>query len=165
MYGSDKQAERRERGEAFQLEIKRSWKLLPNLWRLRLTDAVGRIGTRPADEVVLTDKVNYLVEEKRTNGNQFTLSMLRPDQLKGLLEFEQALERNRGYVFVSFLNETTDEAYAFRLVDALVFMKQKNRRYINLEELHSGAIEVIALPLIEIDGERGYDLKGVLDCK
>lgn len=165
MYGSDKQAERRERGEAFQLEIKRSWKLLPNLWRLRLTDAVGRIGTRPADEVVLTDRVNYLVEEKRTNGNQFTLSMLRPDQLKGLLEFEQALERNRGYVFVSFLNETTDEAYAFRLVDALVFMKQKNRRYINLEELHSGAIEVIALPLIEIDGERGYDLKGVLDCK
>jgi len=165
MYGSDKQAERRERGEAFQLEIKRSWKLLPNLWRLRLTDAVGRIGTRPADEVVLTDRVNYLVEEKRTNGNQFTLSMLRPDQLKGLLEFEQALERNRGYVFISFLNETTDEAYAFRLVDALVFMKQKNRRYINLEELHSGAIEVIALPLIEIDGERGYDLKGVLDCK
>ena len=165
MYGSDKQAERRERGEAFQLEIKRSWKLLPNLWRLRLTDAVGRIGTRPADEVVLTDRVNYLVEEKRTNGNQFTLSMLRPDQLKGLLEFEQALERNRGYVFVSFLSETTDEAYAFRLVDALVFMKQKNRRYINLEELRSGAIEVIALPLIEIGGERGYDLKGVLDCK
>lgn len=165
MYSSEKQAERRERGEAFQSEVRRSWKLLPNLWRLRITDSVSRLGTRPADEVVLTDRFNYLVEEKRTDGNQFTLSLLRPDQLKGLLEFEKALERNRGYVFVSFLSEDIDEAYAIRLLDALIYMKKQKRQYVSLEELRNKNIDVISLPLIEIDGERGYDLKGVLNCK
>lgn len=165
MYSSEKQAERRERGEAFQAEVRRSWKLLPNLWRLRITDSVSRLGTRPADEVVLTDRFNYLVEEKRTDGNQFTLSLLRPDQLKGLLEFEKVLERNRGYVFISFLSETIDEAYAIRLLDALIYMKKQKRQYVSLEELRNKNIDVISLPLIEIDGERGYDLKGVLNCK
>lgn len=165
MYGSDKQAERRARGEAFQLECKRSWKLLPNLWRMRITDAAGRVGTRPADEVILTDRLNYLVEEKRTDSNQFTLSMLRPDQLTGLLKFENALERNRGYVFVSFLNEDNDVAFAFRIMDAMVFMKQRNRKYITLDEFLSGTFEAIALPRITIDDDPGYDLKGVLDCK
>lgn len=165
MYSSDRQAERRAKGEAFQLEVKRSWKLLPNLWRMRITDATGRVGTRPADEVVLTDRYNYLVEEKRTDGNQFTLSMLRTDQLKGLLKFEQALERNRGYVFVSFLSKDVDTAFAFRITDGLVFMKQRNRNYITLDEFLGGEVEAIELPRITIGEDPGYDLKGVLNCK
>jgi hypothetical protein len=160
---NEKQAERRQRGEDFQEECRRSWRQIPNLWRLRITDG-GNLGTRPADELVLLEHVNLLCEEKRTDGDRFMLSMLRTDQLKGLINFEKALDRNIGLVLVSFLNEAVDVAYAFRLVHAMVYMNQKGRRYITLEELQQGKIEAINLPRIEINGERGYDLKGVRDC-
>ena len=160
---NEKQAERRQRGEDFQEECRRSWRQIPNLWRLRITDG-GILGTRPADELILLEHVNLLCEEKRTDSDRFTLSMLRTDQLKGLLKFEQALDRNVGLVLVSFLNEAVDVAYAFRLLNALVFMKQVGRQYITLEELQQGKIETVNLPRITIDGKSGYDLKGVLDC-
>lgn len=111
---------------------------------------------------MLLDGVNILCEEKRTDGDRFTLSMLRVDQLKGLLKFEQALDRNRGYVFVSFLNDAVDVAYCFRLVTALKYMKARNRQYITLAELQDGAIDTVYLPRMEIDGEAGYDFKGVV---
>ena len=66
------------------------------------------MGTRPADELVLLEHVNLLCEEKRTDGDRFMLSMLRTDQLKGLINFEKALDRNIGLVLVSFLNEAVD---------------------------------------------------------
>lgn len=160
---NEKQAERRQRGEDFQEECRRSWWQIPNLWRLRITDG-GNLGTRPADELVLLEHVNLLCEEKRTDGDRFKLSMLRADQFTGLINFEKALDRNIGLVLVSFLNEAVDVAYAFRLVHAMAYMNQKGRRYITLEELQQGKIEAINLPRIEINGERGYDLKGVRDC-
>ena len=92
---NEKQAERRQRGEDFQEECRRSWRQIPNLWRLRITDG-GNLGTRPADELVLLEHVNLLCEEKRTDGDQFKLSMLRTDQLTGLINFEKALDRNIG---------------------------------------------------------------------
>lgn len=159
---NEKQAERRQRGEDFQEECRRSWRLVPNLWRLRVTDG-KRLGTRPADELILVEKANILIEEKRTEGDRFLLSMLRTDQLKGLLKFEQALDRNYGYVLVSFLNEAVDAAYAIRLIEAMKYMKQKERQYITLAELQLGEVQAIHLPRITIDGERGYDLKGVAD--
>lgn len=82
------------------------------------------MGTRPADELVLLEHVNLLCEEKRTDGDRFMLSMLRTDQLKGLINFEKALDRNIGLVLVSFLNEAVDVAYAFRLVHAMAYMNQ-----------------------------------------
>lgn len=159
---NEKQAERRQRGEDFQAECRLSWRQIPNLWRLRITDG-SCLGTRPADELILLEKVNLLCEEKRTDGDRFTLSMLRTDQLKGLLKFEQALDRNRGYVFVSFLNEAVDVAYAFRFIYALHYMKSKGRQYITLSELQQGVIKAVELPRIQINGEPGYDLKGVVD--
>lgn len=161
---NEKQAERRQRGEDFQEELRRSWRLLPNLWRLRITDGSG-LGTRPADELVITEKVNLLCEAKRTDSDRFLLSMLRPDQRTGLLKFEQAVSRNRGYVFISFLNEAVDVAYAFRFLDALLYMRQQNRQYITLEELQQGKIEAVNLPRIYIDEELGYDLKGVVELE
>lgn len=160
----EKQAERRQRGEDFQDELRRSWRLLPNLWRLRITDGSG-LGTRPADELIITEGVNLLCEAKRTDGDRFLLSLLRPDQLKGLLKFEQAVSRNRGYVLISFLNEAVDAAYAIRLVNALRYMKEKNRQYITLAELQQGKAEAINLPRISIDEELGYDLKGVVELE
>lgn len=111
---NEKQAERRQRGEDFQEECRRSWRQIPNLWRLRITDG-GNLGTRPADELVLLEHVNLLCEEKGTDGDRFKLSMLRADQLTGLINFEKALDRNIGLVLVSFLNEAVDVAYAFRV--------------------------------------------------
>lgn len=121
------------------------------------------MGTRPADELILLEHINLLCEEKRTDSDRFTLSMLRTDQLKGLLKFEQALDRNRGLVLVSFLNEAVDAAYAFRLLDALIFMRKVGRQYITIEELQQMKIEAVYLPRITIDGKRGYDFKGVVE--
>lgn len=168
MHSSDKQAERRKRGEDFQDELRRSWRLVPRCWRMRITDAAGRVGTRPADDIILLDQVNILCEAKRTAGDRFELSFLRPNQLRGLLEFDGVMDRNIGMVFVSFLNEAVDLAFAFRLLDALLFMKQQNRQYITLEELQLQKIKRVPLPVIELyendQPVRGYDLKGVTNC-
>jgi len=168
MHSSEKQAERRKRGEDFQDEIRRSWRLIPKCWRMRITDAVGRIGTRPADDLILLEHINILSEEKRTAGDRFELSFLRPNQLRGLLEFDGVMDRNIGMVFISFLNEAVDLAFAFRLVDALLFMQERERQYITLEELQQQKIISIPLPLIELyendQPVRGYDLKGVTNC-
>ncbi len=78
------------------------------------------------------------------------------------------MDRNIGVIFVSFLNEAVDLAFAFRLLDALLFMKQQNRQYITLEELQLQKIKRVPLPVIELyendQPVRGYDLKGVTNC-
>lgn len=169
MHDSAKQAERRQRGEDFQNEVRRSWRLIPNCWRLRITDGVNRTGSRPADDLVLLESINVLSEEKRTAGDRFELSFLRPDQFKGLLEFDAVLERNKGLVFVSFFNYHCDAAFAFRLTDAIGYMRQQNRHYITLEELQQQKITCVPLPVVTLTDEhgepvRGYDLKGVQEC-
>lgn len=168
MHSSQKQAERRQRGEYFQAEIRRSWRLIPNCWRLRITDGVNRTGTRPADDLILLEHINVLCEEKRTASDRFELSFLRPNQVRGLLEFDAALERNRGLVFISFLSDTVDAAYAIRLTEAAAYMKAQGRQYVTLEELQQNKIPCVSLPVVEVeqDGElkRAYDLKGVQTC-
>jgi hypothetical protein len=164
----EKQRERQQRGEDFQDEIRRSWRLIPRTWRMRIPDGKG--GTRPADELTLTEKVNILAEMKRTEGERFELDFLEPNQIKGLLDFDNVIERNYGLVYVSFLNEEVhrDTAYAFRLVAAIRFMQQKKRKYISLEELSEGVIPRIWLPRIAAekmdDGKPGYNLKEVANC-
>lgn len=168
MYGSQKQAERRQRGEDFQNEIRRSWRLIPNCWRLRITDGVNRTGSRPADELLLLESINILCEEKRTAGDRFELSFLRPNQLRGLLEFDAVLPQNKGLVFVSFLNADTDTAYAFCIADATAYMKEQDRQYIALEEFKQQKIKCVHLPVIVVtdkdEQKKGYDLKGVQEC-
>lgn len=169
MHDSAKQAERRQRGEDFQDEIRRSWRLIPNCWRLRITDGVNRTGSRPADDLVLLEGINILCEEKRTAGDRFELSFLRTNQLRGILEFDAVLPRNRGLVFVSFLSDNADAAYAFRLTDAVAYMREHERHYITLSELQQQEVSCVYLPRITLEDEngcpvRGYDLKGVQEC-
>lgn len=161
-----KQRERQQRGTDFQDEIRRSWRLIPHTWRLRIPD--GRGGTRPADELLLAVNINILAELKRTEEDNFELAFLEPNQIKGLLDFDKVIECNYGLVYVSFLNEELkrDVAYAFRLVTAMRYMQQKRRKYITLEELSSGAIPRVWIPRIPADkmpdNEPGYDLKEVI---
>lgn len=157
------QRERNERGQQFQEEIRRSWLLIPNCWRLRIKDGGG--GTRPADELVLLDEANLLSEHKRTAGNRFQFSMLRPDQVTGLLDFDSTLERNKGLVFVSFHNpeKGLDDAYAFRLVVAMAYMHRKGLQYISRDDLESKVIPCAQLPRLEAD-EPTYDLRGLVEC-
>lgn len=130
------------------------------------------MGTRPADELVLLEHVNLLCEEKRTDGDQFKLSMLRTDQLTGLINFEKALDRNIGLVLVSFLNEAVDVAYAFRLVHAMAYMNQKGRRYITLEELQQAKCNCTIVNsnkhpyhLIHYSGAMVYGWVNASDCE
>lgn len=163
MANTNKQKERRDRGEDFQDEMRRSWALVPNSWRLRITDAGA--GTRPADEVVLLKSCNILAEHKRTAGDKFELSFLRPPQIRGLLDFECVLQHNKGLVFVSFLNADTDRTLVFRLVDALRFMKREGKNHIKLGDFGSLFTQFVEIPLMEAE-KRTYYLQPVVDyCK
>lgn len=157
------QKDRQQRGDDFQAEIRRSWRQLPNIWRFRIPDGGG--GTRPADEIILAQDLNILAEHKRTKKKSFQLDFLRPNQVQGLLDFERVIDRNYGLVFVSFLDDKAgvDEAYAFRLVQAMQFMKKKGRVSITLDEFRRQAMPCISLPLLPT-AERTYDLQGVLTC-
>lgn len=160
-----KQRERQQRGDDFQEEIRRSWPLVKS-WRMRIAD--GRGSSRPGDEIVLLEECNVLAELKRTKGDRFELSFLRPNQISGLLAFHNVLDRNIGVVFVSFLDEASgiDEAYAFMLVDALHYMQEKQRRYITRLEFATHSVRRVPLPRITIDDKPAYDLQGVpMLCK
>lgn len=158
------QRERNERGQDFQAEIRRSWRRIPNCWRMRVRDGGG---TRPADEVALLDDVNILAEMKRTEGLEFRLSFLRPDQIEGLLDFDRALQRNYGLVFVSFHipAKGIDEAFAIRLGTAIRYMQRGDVSYIHLDDFRRGALPCCELPRIEAV-DPIYDLKGLVKkCK
>lgn len=162
------QKERRDRGDEFQTEIRRSWRLTPNVWRMRVTDTGA--GSRPADELVLTANGNILAEMKRSTKDRFQLSYLQPNQITGLVDFDHVLPQNVGLVFVSFSRPDIDAAYAFRLRTALNYMRRQNRLYITRHELEAEIIPRIELPRIYIHGQKkkwlngpAYDLTGVVE--
>jgi hypothetical protein len=158
------QRERNERGQDFQAEIRRSWRLIPNCWRARVREGGG---TRPADEITLLDEVNILAELKRTSGTEFRLSFLRPDQVEGLLAFDRALARNFGLVFISFHNpdKGLDEAYAVRLGTVIRYMQRRGVSYIHLDDFRRGALPCCPLPRLDA-ADPAYDLKGLVEkCK
>ncbi|MHB1166975.1 MAG: hypothetical protein ACYC0N_00350 [Carboxydocellales bacterium] len=160
--GSELQRERNVKGQDFQREIRLSWHLVPNLWRAKITD--GRGATRPADDIVLTLYGNILAELKRTNKVAFWLNMLRPNQFKGLVDFDQVIPHNFGLVFVDF--EAQNTAYAFRLITALKYMQEQQKAHITRLELEAGALPRLLLPRLEVPDENGelvpgYDLKEV----
>lgn len=159
-----KQQERRQRGEDFQQELRRSWHYINNCWRMRITDKNS--GTRPADDVILLQYINILAEAKRTSGDAFTLSMVRTNQQKGLWDFDSVIPRNKGLIFISFLNTEVDEAYAFRFIDALRYMRNNGTQSIPLEDIRAGQqLKRVYLPLKhDKNGDRYYDLKGVEQC-
>ncbi|MCT6901643.1 MAG: hypothetical protein M3Z48_00255 [Lactobacillus sp.] len=159
----NKQRERQQRGDDFQAEIRRSWRHVPNVWRMRIADGAG--ATRPGDEIVLTPEVNILAEMKRTESRRFSLDYMRPNQIIGLRDFDQIIEKNLGLVFISFLNESKglDEAYAFRLITALIHMKKRNANHIKLEEFQNQTVPCVSLPRLTYH-EPSYDLSEVLTC-
>lgn len=159
-----KQKERQQRGEDFQSEIRRSWRLLANVWRLRVKDGGG--SSNAGDELILLNDINVLAEHKRTAGYTFQLGFLRPSQLKGLVDFDRVISRNYGLVFVSFYNEDIglDKAYAFRLVTALRYLQAKGSKTIHLNEFERGDMPAIELPRLPGIIDKTYDLKGVQEC-
>ncbi len=158
---NNKQRERQQRGHSFQEEIRKSLRFIPNIWTINITDGKG--GSRPADRIILTEHVNILTELKRTAGQRFNLSFLRPNQIQGLVDFDNVAERNLGLVFISFHNPNRkiDEAYAFRLITALQYMKNRDIRYISIHDLRNKKVPVVEFPRIN----DYYDLKGVINCK
>nr|WP_092074976.1 hypothetical protein [Dendrosporobacter quercicolus]NSL49607.1 hypothetical protein [Dendrosporobacter quercicolus DSM 1736]SDN24707.1 hypothetical protein SAMN04488502_11563 [Dendrosporobacter quercicolus] len=152
MNSASKQKERRDRGQEFQDEIRRSWRLVPNVWRMRISD--GRGSTRPADEIVTTANGNFLIEAKRTQGDKFELSFIRPNQFRGLLNFE-VIPRNFGLVFVSFLSKDIDEAYAFRLSTVIKYMQERRFRYIARNILKN----FVTMPAIQLPRTYYHDPK------
>lgn len=166
---NNKQKERHDRGQDFQNEIKNSWRHVPHIWTMPIAD--GRGGSRAADRLTIAPKVNLLLELKRTAKKAFELSFLRPNQIRGLIDFDQVIERNYGIVLVSFLdkNKGVDEVYAIRLTVALRYMQEHNTTSIKLERLRKGLIVgattqgAILLPKLNTQ-ETAYDLKELVEC-
>lgn len=162
---NNKQKERHDRGQDFQNEIKNSWRHVPHIWTMPIAD--GRGGSRAADRLTIAPKVNLLLELKRTSKKTFDLSFLRPNQVRGLLDFDQVIERNYGIVLVSFLdvNKGVDEVYAIRLSTAIKFMGKRGRLHIKLEELQREGMTHVALRLPKLNTqETAYDLKELVEC-
>ncbi|WP_332648824.1 hypothetical protein [Lysinibacillus sp. 54212] len=163
----NKQRERHDRGHDFQKEIQNSWRLVPNVWTIPIKD--GRGGSRPGDRLVITQKANYLTELKRTAKKSFDLGFLRPNQIRGLVDFDQVIEKNIGLVFVSFLDlPHVDEAYAIRLTTAIRYMQREGKNSIPLADLRKGATlsgVPIAVKIPRLDtADSKYDLQGVVEC-
>lgn len=160
----NKQRERQQRGSDFQDEMRRSWAYVPNCWRLRIKDGPGE--TRPADELILLQDVNILAEQKRTEGQRFQLSFLRPDQITGLLDFDRVIEKNLGLVFVSFhnLDKGLDDAYAVRLVTALRYMQRQGVQYITREDLERKALPNAQLLRRDDTVSPTYNLQELIQC-
>lgn len=163
----NKQRERQQRGSDFQEEYRNSWKEVPNIWQIRIKD--GRGGTKPADHLTVCQKVNILAELKRTASRKFELSYLEPNQIKGLVDFDQVIERNYGLVLCSFHNprKGLDDCYAIRLVTAIRYMQAKGRVHINLDELKEAHVngKRVAMRVSRLDKPTPtYDLKGVAEC-
>lgn len=160
---NSKQRERRQRGHDFQNEVLQSLRYVPNLWTINIQD--GRGGSRPADRIILTEKVNILAELKRTSGSRFYLNFLRPNQIQGLIDFDTVIEKSLGLVFISFHEpkKQLDEMYIFRLTTALKYMKKKDKLHIDLKELQDEVIPSLHIKRVN----DLYDLNGVntLHCK
>lgn len=161
---SEKQLERLDRGEQFQEEIRRSWRLVPNNWRMRVSD--GGRGGRPADEIVITEGPNILGEHKRLKYPKLALDDIRANQRTGLIDFDEAVSRNLGLVFVSFLDEDKglDMTLAVRFKTACWYMAKKKKAHIKLVEFIGGTVPCVFLPLITSADERTYDLRGLIEC-
>lgn len=162
---NNKQKERRDRGHDFQQEIKNSWRHVPNVWTMAIAD--GRGGSRAADRITIAPKVNLLTELKRTSKKEFQLGFLRPNQVRGLVDFDDIIEHNYGVVLVSFhdIPKGVDEVYAIRLSAALKYMLKKGRTSIKLVDLKKEGMEHIALRLPKLNTqETAYDLKGLIEC-
>ncbi len=161
-----KQKERYQRGEDFQNEIRRGWRLVPNSWRRRVVDGQGS-GTQPADEIILLPEGNILAEHKRRKGDKFSLNDLEPNQQKGLLDFDAVLPKNYGLVFISFLDEARgiDETYVVRFLSLARYLRSKGRISITRNQLMVNILsgKVCCIPTITAE-ERTYDLRGLGDC-
>jgi hypothetical protein len=159
MNDSLSQANKRRRGDNFQEEIRESWKLIPNCYRIAIP---GTGGSRPADSLILLPSVNILAELKRTAGESFKLSFLRKNQLKALIDFEKIMTRNAGVVFVSFLNEVEDRdiCYVFRLTSMLAFMKDYKKVSVSLGDLLNLSF-CLTYPINRIPESGLWDLRGV----
>ncbi|MEK4879371.1 hypothetical protein [Paenibacillus sp. FSL R5-0908] len=158
------QKERQQRGQEFQDEMRRSWALVKGCWRKRLKDGGG--STEPADELVLLEDLNLLLEHKRTEGDRFELGFLRADQVTGLLNFDRVIARNYGLVCVSFNDPNTgrDDAYAFRFITAMRYMQRKSRVYITAAELAHKALPCARLPRLQGAEKPTYDLGELIAC-
>jgi hypothetical protein len=160
------QRENQERGQEFQDEIRRGWRLIKNCWFMHIPDGKG--ATRPADQIILLQDINILAEQKRTAGDRFQLNFLRQDQLTGLASFERVLNRNYSLIFISFLNreQEIDEAYAFRFNIGLGHMKERGRRFIHLDEFRRRSFQCVKLIRIKDvePGKDAWDLQEVVRC-
>lgn len=158
------QKERQQRGQEFQDEMRRSWAMVNGCWRKRLKDGGG--STEPADEIVLLEEVNLLLEHKRTDGDRFELSFLRSDQVSGLLDFDRVIARNYGLVCVSFNSPQIglDVAYAVRLITALRYMQGQGVHFITLAEFEKNRLPCAELPRLRGANKPTYDLGELIAC-
>lgn len=147
------------RGKDFENEIRRSCSVLPDTWRLRITDGMCS-GPRPADMLLITPYANYLMELKRRVNKHFHLKYLEKHQIEGLMKFGELKGPNFGLVLFSIERDKTCETYAVDIKEAVEYCQQHNVMSIPYEVVSDNFVK---LPEITVDGERAWDLQPMLE--
>lgn len=152
-HSPEAQRERWERGTDFQEEFRSSLHRVPKCWFKRLVDGSG---PQPFDTLALLDKVSLGLEFKRKKSGTLDFSDLRPNQVTGLLNFNNCLTRNVGAVAVHFLDEDAglDECYLVSIQQLLDFYLARGTRRAALQDFKDGVLGLL-LPR-HVSGEGWY---------
>lgn len=131
----------KSKGERFEKEIAESWQQVPKSWRLRIRDGGG--GDRPGDEIVVLDKFRLLCELKCTNKKTFSMSLIRPGQIQGLMAFSKCNRLNLGLVFIKF--EYTQELFIVHIFDLMKWISMNETLSISRNEFDENILKNIKM--------------------
>lgn len=158
-HSPEAQRERWERGTDFQEEFRGSLKRVPKCWFKRLEGP----GPQPFDTLALLEKFSLGLEFKRLKEGNLDFDDLRPNQVKGLVNFNNCLKRNVGAVAVHFYNTETalDECYLVSIMQLLKFYFGNEIRRAGLIEFHrTGGL---GIRLHRHESGEGWDLVHYID--
>lgn len=159
-HSPEAQRERWERGTDFQEEFRKSLRRVPKCWFIRLSDGAG---PQPFDTLVLLEKFNLGLEFKRTKAVYMDFDDLRPNQVKGLMNFNAAQKHHVGAVVVHFYDEVESLDKCF-----LVSIKQLLKFYFDNQTQRAGIRYFIdgtlGIQLHRHESGEGWDLVHFIDA-
>lgn len=122
-------------GGLFEQRMLESWYRVPGTWRLKIGDGVG--SERPADEIILLNKVRLLAENKRTDKLVFAIgNNLKPHQWRAGVEFSCLNPNNISAVFLNFYNDKVDRTFAIEMISLMQYMVKYKTKSIGINDMN-----------------------------
>lgn len=134
-HSPEAQRNRWERGVDFQEEFRESLRRVPKCWFKRLPDGAG---PQPFDTLVLLEDFNLGLEFKRLKDGNLDFDDIRPNQVKGLVNFNNCLKRNVGAIAVHFYDpeRVLDDCFLVSIMQLLRFYSENGTQRAGLIQFH-----------------------------